>query len=79
MSWGDTQQRRQTLLVISVQQRCPQDRGEGNHAETSPLLPCWAFEGGAWLGPVPPAPPQTLGMESPGLALLLAPHVISSV
>lgn len=35
--------------------------------------PCWAFEDGAWLGPVPLALPQTLGMESPRLALLLAP------
>lgn len=33
----DTQQRRQTLLVISVQRRCPQNR-EGIHAKTSPLL-----------------------------------------
>lgn len=33
-----------------------------------PSCPCWAFKDGAWLDPVPPAPPQTLGMESPRLA-----------
>lgn len=35
----DTQQRRQTLLVISVQRRCQQNREEGIHAKISPLLP----------------------------------------
>lgn len=28
----------QTLLVISVQQRCPWSKGEGTHAGTGPLL-----------------------------------------
>lgn len=53
--------------------------GRGSMPRPVPSCPCWAFEDGAWLGPVPPAPPQTLGVESPRLALLPAPHVISPV
>lgn len=45
----DTQQRRQTLLVISVQRRCPQDRERGSMPGPGPSCPGWAFEGRAWL------------------------------
>lgn len=63
--------------ISTVEVPAEQGRGESMRPVTS--CPCWAFEDGVWLGPVPPAPTQTLGMESPRLALLLAPHVISPV